>query len=204
MIIGATLSLLLHVLPPFRPLASRLRSADAIALIEIKAAAGGGLRFRSLYEFRGPKLSKASLMPGHAPPARSGLGLATFRQTGANWLLQEQGREWLELSKADWMAHPPPVWKRWLVSLEKSPETALLSGLRRHPFMRFAGRDLNALMLQPTRSTLRHRVAEQLRLGKLPITLSTSLKRHLLSAVSAAERKELQRCMASRTGCLVP
>lgn len=204
MIIGVTLSLLLHVLPPFRPLASRLRDADAIALIEIKATHSGGFRFRSLHQFRGPKLDRASLMPGHAAPARSGLGLATFRKAGAGWLLQEQGREWLELSKADWMAHPPPVWKRWLVSLEKEPETALLSGLLRHPFMRFAGRDLNALMLQPARATLRRLVAEQLRLGKLPLALSSSLKRHLLGAVSAAERQELQRCMASRTGCGVP
>jgi hypothetical protein len=204
MIVTATLSLLLHVLPPFRPLASRLRDADAIALIEIKAAPDGSVRFRSLHQFRGPRLSRASLMPGHSAPARSGLGLATFRKAGDGWLLQEQGREWLELSKADWTAHPPPVWNRWLVSLEKAPETALLSGLRRHPFMRFAGRDLNALMLQPARATLRRLVAEQLRLGKLPIALSSSLKRHLFSAVSSVERKELQSCMASRTGCVVP
>jgi hypothetical protein len=202
MIISACLTLLLHVLPPFRPLIHRLERADAVALIEIEKVGAQRVDFRMVHRFTGPKLSSAQLLAGHRPSTRALRSLVTFRRRGTTWILQEQAREWVELDQKDWRALPPTTWEKWLKQLKTDPESALLEALSQNPLARFAVRDLNALMLIPNRRELRSRVARLLGRGKLSDSIADSLRHHLLLAAPAAEADNLKRCLAAAKGCL--
>ena len=202
MLTTACLTLLLHVLPTYRPLIHRLKSADAVAVVELEKVSTKRVEFRVLHRFSGPSLRSAQVLPGHRPSLSSKRSLATFRRRGNAWILQEQAREWIELETSDWIAQPPPVWARWLKHLAKDPESALVESLQRRPFARFAVRDLNALVLDAKRKALRRRVAHSLWLGKLKPSLAESLRHHLLRAAPRSEAVQLGRCMVSAKGCL--
>ncbi len=202
MLTAGCLTLFLHVLPPFRPLISRLKRAEAVAVIEIDRVVANRIHFRSLHRLRGPLLKTAQLLPGHRPSPRAMRSLVTFRRRGDVWILQEQAREWVELDRNEWLKHPPATWVKWLKNLKSQPEKALIDSLANQPFARFAVRDLNVLLLQPKRHELRQHIADTLSRKRLETSLADSLRHHLLRGASRSEGKKLRRCMALGTGCL--
>ena len=106
-VVAASLSLLLHVLPPYRPLIHRVRSAESIALVEITRQTRQQLAFDPKMLLHGEALKSARIQPGHKPSAKARFGLATFRRIAGRWHLQDQAREWIELEPSAWRAHPP-------------------------------------------------------------------------------------------------
>ena len=119
-VVAASLSLLLHVLPPYRPLIHRVRSAESIALVEITRQTRQQLAFDPKMLLHGEALKSARIQPGHKPSAKARFGLATFRRIAGRWHLQDQAREWIELEPSAWRAHPPSVWRRWVKGCVKS------------------------------------------------------------------------------------
>ena len=202
MIVAATVTLLLHVLPPFRPLTQRLKSADAVAIIELTSQTRRSVAFRSVAVIKGKRLTGARLLPGHRPPSKALHGLATFTQKGGQWFMQEQGREWIELEPSEWRMHPLLVWQRWIKGLTAQPHANLLRSLVRTPFDRYAARDLNALMLIPTQDRLRLEVAHTLSKERLAPKIADSLKHTLVKATPVSERSHIKRCLLGDKSCL--
>ena len=202
MILAATITLLLHVLPPFRPLTQRLKSADAVAIIELTSQTRTTVKFKSLAQLKGKTLTDARLLPGHRPPSKALYGLATFTQQGGQWFIQEQGREWIELQPSEWRMHPLLVWQRWIKGLIAQPNTNLLRSLIRAPFDRYAARDLNALILIPTNDRLRLEVAHTLSKERLAPKIAESLKHTLLKVTPVTERSHIKRCLLGDKSCL--
>ena len=202
MIVAATLTLLMHVLPPFRPLTERLQSANAVALIELTQQQRTAVEFKTLAVIKGPKLTRARLLPGHRPSSKARYGLGTFMQKGGQWFIQEQDREWIELQPNEWRMHPLLVWKRWVIGLTNQPHTHLLSSLLRPPFDRYASRDLNALMLLPKNERLRRQVASTLAQKRLAPKVADSLKHSLLKAAPRSEQSQIKRCLLGDKSCL--
>ena len=202
MIAAVTVTLLLHVLPPFRPLVRRIKQADAVAIIELTGSQSGSVAFNTVLALSGPKLTKANLLPGHRPSPKARYGLATFRQRRGSWVLQEQAREWIELQPSDWTMHPALVWQGWIRRLKANPTQSLLSSLDRPPFDRYAARDLNALMLMPSEGQLRRQVAYRLSKNRLARQIAESLRHNLLRSTPAFQRTEIKRCLLGDASCL--
>ena len=202
MIVAATLSLLMHVLPPFRPLTQRLNAADAVAIIDLTHQKRNSVAFKTLAVIKGPKLTKARLLPGHRPSSKARYGLATFTQRSGQWFIQEQDREWVELQPSEWRMHPLLVWKKWVKGLINEPHPQLIASLQRRPFDRYAARDLNALMLVPANERLRRQVAFALSQRRLAPKVADSLKHSLLKAASASEQLQIKRCLLGDKSCL--
>ena len=70
-VVAASLSLLLHVLPPYRPLIHRVRSAESIALVEITRQTRQQLAFEPKMSLHGEALKSARIQPGHKPSAKA-------------------------------------------------------------------------------------------------------------------------------------
>ena len=202
MIVATTLTLLLHILPPFRPLTERLKTAHGVAIIELTHQKRAAVEFKTLALIRGPKLSQARLLPGHRPSSKARYGLATFMKKGGHWFFQEQDREWVELQPSEWRMHPLLVWKRWIKGLTNQPHSQLLSSVLRPPFDRYAARDLNALMLLPTNARLRRQVASTLSKKRLAPKVADSLRHSLLKAAPASEQSQIKRCLLGDKSCL--
>jgi len=202
MIAAAGLTLLMHVLPPFRPLTHRLKTADAVAIIELTNQTRTRVEFKTLAVIRGAQLSKARLLPGHRPSSKARYGLATFKQQSGHWFIQEQDREWVELDPSEWRMHPLLVWKKWIKGLINQPTPNLLKSLHRRPFDRYAARDLNALMLMPPNERLRREIAYTLSQKRLAPKISDSLKHSLLKAAPAVEKSQIKRCLLGEKTCL--
>ena len=202
MIAAATLTLLMHILPPFRPLTERLKTADAVAIIELTQHKRNAVAFKTLATIKGPKLTQARLLPGHRPSSKARYGLATFMLKGGHWFIQEQDREWVELQPSDWRQHPLLVWKKWIKGLTNQPHTRLLASLLRPPFDRYASRDLNALMLLPKNERLRRQVASTLAQKRLAPKVADSLKHSLLKAAPLSEQSRIKRCLLGDKSCL--
>jgi len=199
---AASLSLLLHVLPPYRPLIHRVRSAESIALVEITRQTRQQLAFEPKMSLHGEALKSARIQPGHKPSAKARFGLATFRRISGRWYLQDQAREWIELEPSAWRAHPPSVWRRWVKGLRKESIPTLLRSLGRAPFDQFAARDLNTLMLAPKRADLRKRVAQRLAQPGVAPRIAESLRHTLLRSSPPAERALLKRCLLGDKACV--
>ena len=202
MIVAAALSLLMHVLPPFRPLTQRLNTADAVAIIDITDQKRSSVEFKTLVVIKGQKLTKARLLPGHRPSSKARYGLATSTRRSGKWFIQEQDREWVELQPSEWQMHPLLVWKKWVKGLTNEPHAQLLTSLQRRPFDRYAARDLNALMLIPANNRLRRQVAFALSKQRLAPKVADSLKHSLLKAAPAPEQPQIKRCLLGDKSCL--
>ena len=202
MISAAVVSLLLHVLPPFRPLTRRIERAQAAAIIELTSINESSVTFRTIARLSGPTLTQAKLLPGHRPSSKARYGLATFRQRRGEWVLQEQTREWIELEASDWSMHPALVWEAWINRLKANPQKTLLRSLDRPPFDRYAARDLNALILDPKQSKLRREVAFRLSQKRLAKNIAESLRHNLRRVTPATERTQIKRCLLGDASCL--
>jgi hypothetical protein len=195
-ITAAVLLILMHVLPPYRPSVQRLRHADAAALVEVKRDGAGGLQLRTLQKLVGEAVKQAHFAPGHRLPRTARFGLATFRKKGATWVIQEHGREWIEIPQTHLKKSDLVHWKTFFSALTKDPETALIEGIDAPLTRRFAARDLNALLLQPQRRALRLRLARRLGAAAMEEQLRQSLHRHMLHGAAPPERAQLLRSAA--------
>jgi hypothetical protein len=128
-----------HGLPPYRPLLSRLKRADAVGLVRVTAHQRRSVRLQPLRSLTGRVPLQANYLPGHRLPRSARYGLATFRRSRKHWVIQEQNREWVELPP---QADGGTALMNWLETYKTSPSKGLLLGVRTPILRPLATRDL--------------------------------------------------------------
>ena len=170
-VVAASLSLLLHVLPPYRPLIHRVRSAESIALVEITRQTRQQLAFDPKMLLHGEALKSARIQPGHKPSAKARFGLATFRRIAGRWHLQDQARvDRARAVRSGRRIRPASGGAGSKGCVKSRSHAAAQLGARLRPI---CSARLNALMLAPDRADLRR--------AWLSDSLSRALRRALRS-----------------------
>tara|TARA_Y100001934_G_C12198379_1_gene699919 strand:+ start:250 stop:882 length:633 start_codon:yes stop_codon:yes gene_type:complete len=195
--------LLAHTLPPYRPLQNRLKQAEGIAIVEVLSQKPEGLRVRPILILKGNVPTELVQAEGHSLPNSARFGLITVRQQKAGWTVQEQNREWVELSEQSvltWAKAAHRV-RRGVKSLSSGADHALLETVEDPILQRLAGRELMFRLYRRSATQLAQTVLKRLRTGRYrDAQLRDALKAGLMRRVRVkADQAKLERCLAIPT-----
>jgi hypothetical protein len=197
-VIGSVLGALIfaHGLPPYRPLFTRLKRADAVGLVRITAHQRRSVSLQPMRSITGRVPLQANYLPGHRLPRSARHGLATFRRTRGHWVIQEQNREWVELPP---QADGGTALVKWIETYRKSPREGLRLGVRSPVLRPLATRDL-VFRLHTERSQQWVMLALTLLLDPAIDDADTrsSIERAAQTGRDAAFRKDFSACVTSR------
>lgn len=195
--------LLAHTLPPYRPLQNRLKQAEGIAIVEVVSKSPEGLRLRPILMLKGNVPTKVVQSEGHSLPNTARFGLITLRQQKGGWTVQEQNREWVELSEHSVLAWAKAAHRirAAVKALASGADHALLETVEDPILRRLAGRELMFRLYRRSATQLAKTVLKHMRSGRYQdAQLREALKAGLMRRVRVkADQAKLERCLAIPT-----